>query len=60
MTPQVATGSSSVELWDRVARLYDLQLWLEKPALRVAISLADPRSDDSVLDIGTGTGSLLR
>ncbi len=60
MTPQAATDSSSVELWDRVARVYDLQRWLEKPALRVAISLADPRSDDSVLDIGTGTGALLR
>jgi ubiquinone/menaquinone biosynthesis C-methylase UbiE len=59
MTPQAATRSSSVELWDRVARFYDLQRWLEKPALRVAIALADPRSDDSVLDIGTGTGALL-
>ncbi|HLF00029.1 MAG TPA: class I SAM-dependent methyltransferase [Gaiellaceae bacterium] len=60
MTPQAAIGSSSVELWDRVARLYDLQLWLERPALRVAVVLAGPRSDDSVLDIGTGTGALLR
>jgi len=60
MTPHVATGSSSSELWDRVARLYDLQRWLEKPALRVAIALADPRTDDRVLDVGTGTGALLR
>jgi ubiquinone/menaquinone biosynthesis C-methylase UbiE len=60
MTPQAAIGSSSVELWDRVARLYDLQLWLERPALRVAVALAGPRSDDHVLDIGTGTGALLR
>lgn len=60
MTPQVATGSSSIELWDRVARLYDLQRWLEKPALRAAIALAAPRSDDRVLDVGTGTGALLR
>ena len=60
MTPQAATGSSSVELWDRLARLYDLQRWLEKPALRVAIALANPRSDDRVLDVGTGTGALLR
>ena len=60
MTPQPAIDSSSVKLWDRVARLYDLQLWLEKPVLRVAIALADPRSDDRVLDLGTGTGALLR
>ena len=59
MTPRAATGSSSAELWDRVARVYDLQRWLEKPALRVAIALADPRNEDSVLDIGTGTGALL-
>ncbi len=38
MTPVVETGCSPVELWDR-ARLYDLQLWLEKPALRAAIAL---------------------
>jgi ubiquinone/menaquinone biosynthesis C-methylase UbiE len=56
----VESGSSSVELWDRVARLYDLQRFLEKRALRAAIALAEPRSDDRVLDVGTGTGALLR
>lgn len=60
MTSLAETGSSSVELWDRVARLYDLQLFLEKPALRAAIALAGPRSDDRVLDVGTGSGALLR
>jgi ubiquinone/menaquinone biosynthesis C-methylase UbiE len=59
LTPQAAPGSSSVELWDRVARVYDLQRWLEKPALRIAVALANPKSDDSVLDIGTGTGAVL-
>lgn len=54
------SGSSTVELWDRVARLYDLQRFLEKPALRAAVELADPRSGDRVLDLGTGTGALLR
>lgn len=52
--------SSSVELWDRNARFYDLQRFLEKPALRAAIALAGPGSDDRVLDVGTGTGALLR
>ena len=54
------TGSSPVELWDRVARFYDLQRFLEQPALRAALALAGPRSDDRVLDVGTGTGALLR
>lgn len=60
MTSQAETGSSPVELWDRIARVYDLQRFLERPALRAAIALAGPRSDDRVLDIGTGTGALLR
>lgn len=60
MNSHAEVGSSPAELWDRIARLYDLQLFLEKPALRTAIALAGPRSDDRVLDVGTGTGALLR
>jgi len=60
MTSHAETGSSPPELWDRIARVYDLQLFLEKPALRTAIALAAVGSDDRVLDVGTGTGALLR
>ena len=42
------------------ARYYDAQLALERGALRAAIELADPRRDELVLDLGTGTGALLR
>lgn len=60
MNSQTENGSSPAELWDRIAHLYDLQLFLERPALRIAVALAGPRTDDRVLDLGTGTGALLR
>jgi ubiquinone/menaquinone biosynthesis C-methylase UbiE len=44
----------------RTARHYDAQLWLERRALRAALALAAPGPDDRVLDLGTGTGALLR
>lgn len=59
-TSHAKSSSSTAELWDRVARLYDLQRCLEKPALRAAVALADPRTGDRVLDLGGGTGVLLR
>jgi ubiquinone/menaquinone biosynthesis C-methylase UbiE len=46
--------------WSRLARAYDRQLALERAALAVALDLADTRPDDIVLDLGTGTGGLLR
>lgn len=46
--------------WSRVARVYDWQLPLEQAALATAVDLVDPRRDDVVLDLGTGTGGLLR
>lgn len=46
--------------WSRLARAYDWQLPLERAALATAIELADPTADDAVLDLGTGTGALLR
>jgi len=45
--------------WQRVAPLYDLQVVLERPALRAALELADTQPRDRVLDLGTGTGALL-
>ncbi len=44
----------------QTARWYDAQLALERQALRAAIELAAPRGDELVLDLGTGTGALLR
>ncbi|HUP21982.1 MAG TPA: methyltransferase domain-containing protein, partial [Thermoanaerobaculia bacterium] len=46
--------------WDRLARIYDCQLRLERPALHVAIDLAAVTSGERLLDLGTGTGALLR
>lgn len=46
--------------WNRAAALYDWQLWLERPALAAAVTLAEPDCDDELLDVGTGTGGLLR
>ncbi len=42
------------------ARLYGVQLALERAALGMAIELASPRADELLLDLGTGTGELLR
>ena len=50
-------GSSTT--WDRVARLYDLQLRLERPALDRAVALAGVAADERLLDVATGTGGLL-
>src|SRR3990170_4383686 len=46
--------------WGRAAVFYDWQLPLERPALATALALADPRADDALLDVGPGTGALLR
>lgn len=43
-----------------MASSYDWQLWLERAALTAAIDLAGSRGDDVWLDVGTGTGGLLR
>jgi ubiquinone/menaquinone biosynthesis C-methylase UbiE len=40
--------------------IYDLQLPLERPALRVALDLADPAPGERLLDVATGTAGLLR
>lgn len=46
--------------WDRIARAYDRQLALERPALRAALDLAEVRPSERLLDLGTGTGAVLR
>lgn len=46
--------------WSRLARAYDWQLPLERASLATAIKLADPTAPDALLDLGTGTGALLR
>lgn len=55
-TPSTATSAS----WNPWARTYDRQLAFERAALAVAVALVDPHPQDVVLDIGTGTGGLLR
>lgn len=46
--------------WSRLAFAYDRQLRLEAAALTAAVDLVAPHRDDVVLDVGTGTGGLLR
>lgn len=45
--------------WDRLARVYDRQVRLERSALRAALDLASVGPQDRLLDLGTGTGALL-
>ena len=46
--------------WDALATRYDAQLWLERRPLRAALELARPGRDDRLLDVGTGTGAVLK
>jgi len=46
--------------WGRTAGFYDWQLALERPALGRAVDLLAPQREDTLLDIGTGTGAFLR
>lgn len=48
------------DFWDRASRRYDRQLWLERASVRVLLELAGPAPDERVLDVGTGTGAVLR
>jgi ubiquinone/menaquinone biosynthesis C-methylase UbiE len=43
-----------------LARLYDRQLSLERPALEAALALLGVRPHERLLDVATGTGALLR
>jgi ubiquinone/menaquinone biosynthesis C-methylase UbiE len=46
--------------WDRLSRHYDRQLWLERSAVATALDLLAPTSEERLLDVGTGTGEVLR
>lgn len=46
--------------WSVLARTYDRQLFLERTALRAAVDIGAPRREDAWLDLGTGTGGMLR
>jgi ubiquinone/menaquinone biosynthesis C-methylase UbiE len=45
-----------VRAWSRAARLYDLQLPLERRALDATVELAGAGRDDRLIDVATGTG----
>jgi ubiquinone/menaquinone biosynthesis C-methylase UbiE len=47
-----------VATFDRHARWYDIQLWAERRALRVAAALAGPLAGARVVDLAAGTGGL--
>jgi ubiquinone/menaquinone biosynthesis C-methylase UbiE len=46
--------------WDRLSPHYDRQLWLEQSAVATAVGLLAPGPDERCLDLGTGTGEVLR
>lgn len=46
--------------WDRVSKRYDRQLWLEQESVRRLLELVTPAPHQRLLDIGTGTGAVLR
>jgi len=46
--------------WSSVAAVYDRQLALERPALRSLLAMLRIGADEALLDVGTGTGGLLR
>ena len=46
--------------WNRLAPAYPRQVWLERSSLSTALDLLDPRPDERLLDVGTGTAELLR
>jgi ubiquinone/menaquinone biosynthesis C-methylase UbiE len=57
-----ATPSDGIPpaVWDRVSSYYDRQLWLERASVRAAVDLLAPESHERMLDVGTGTGEVLR
>jgi len=54
------TKAVPADPWQLLAGHYDRQAWLERSAVRAALNMADPRPLDRLLDLGTGTGMVLR
>lgn len=50
----------SAATWDRHARPYGAQERFEATAISALLRLADPRPGDRLVDLGTGTGAVLR
>jgi ubiquinone/menaquinone biosynthesis C-methylase UbiE len=56
----LADRVSAGETWDLLSRHYDRQLWLERSAVATALGLLAAGPGDRFLDVGTGTGEVLR
>lgn len=56
----VSAGVPPGSWWDRASAQYDRQLWLERSAVNRALDLLAARADERLLDVGTGTGEVLR
>lgn len=56
----LAIAPTHAEIWDRAAGAYARQEHLELQAVRRALDLAAVGEDEALLDVGTGTGLLLR
>ncbi len=53
-------GASETGMWSRFAGVYDLQLALERRALRTTLAMLAVRETERLLDVATGTGGVLR
>ncbi len=60
VSEQRSFGGVPTRFWDRVGSRYDRQLWLERASVRTLLARAAPRADERLLDVGTGTGAVLR
>jgi len=58
--PREQEADDARRRWDRFSRHYDRQLWLERSAVSSAVELLAPGPDERCLDLGTGTGEVLR
>jgi len=46
--------------WNRLAASYRRQVWLERSSIGSLLDMIEPGPGDRLLDVGTGTGELLR